>query len=322
MTTMPKTVRVHPSWFTRFWAIVRYEMLWNIRKKKFVAALVIAFIIATVDLALPAFLNVGHNPYFVATFSGGSFVFFLFGIVTAMNSISGEYESGTIVSLLTKPVSRTMVFLGKLFATFIVILASFVVIFSYSTIGGILVYGPQNSLYLVPLALVGDIISTFIWVAVVLAAGCISKSSLLALLTALGLFIALFLGVSVVSAFSNDAGVIRGLNYLPGAGASGTMNVTAGQSTTIANVTVNTVTSVSSGTDSIGSNVVKAVLFPNANVLFTHTNVLSNPPQPPILLYTEPISTIVLSSIGVAFLYIAVFLLIAWYAFKRSQILE
>ncbi len=43
-------------------------MLWNIRKKKFIAALVIAFVIATVDLALPAFLNVGHNPYFAATF--------------------------------------------------------------------------------------------------------------------------------------------------------------------------------------------------------------------------------------------------------------
>ena len=216
MTTMSTAKRVHPSWFTRFWAIVRYEMLWNIRKKKFIAALVIAFVFATVDLALPAFLKVGHNPYFAATFSGGSFVFFLFGIVTAMNSISGEYESGTIVSLLTKPVSRTMVFFGKLFATFIVILASYVVIFSYSTIGGLLVYGPQNSLYLVPLALVGDIISTFIWVAIVLAAGSISKSSLLALLTALGLFIALFLGVSVVGAFSADAGVIGGLNYLPG----------------------------------------------------------------------------------------------------------
>ncbi len=277
MTTTPSPARTHPSWLTRFWAIVRYEMLWNIRKKKFVAALIIAFVIATVDLALPAFLNVGHNPYFAATFSGGSFVFFLFGIVTAMNSISGEYESGTIVSLLTKPVSRTMVFFGKLFATFIVILASYVVIFSYSTIGGILVYGPQNNLYLVPLALVGDIISTFIWVAVVLAAGCISKSSLLALLTALGLFIALFLGVSVVGAFSADAGVIRGLNYLPGTGASGTMNVTAGHNTTIANVTINTVTAVATGTDNIGANMAKAIIFPNANVLFTHTNVLSNP---------------------------------------------
>ena len=93
-------------------------------------------------------------------------------------------------------------------------------------------------------------------------------------------------------------------------------------STTIANVTINTVTSVSSGTDSIGPNMVKSILFPNANVLFTHTNVLSNPPGPPTLLYTESISLIVLRSIGVAFMYIVVFLLIAWYVFKRSQILE
>ena len=322
MTATPQTLRAHPSWFTRFWAIFRYEMLWNIRKKKFLAAIVIAFVLATVNLVVPAALNIGQNPYFAATFSAGSFTFFLFGVVTAMNSISGEYESGTIVSLLTKPVSRTMVFFGKLFATFVVILASYVVIFSYSTIGGILVYGPQNSLYLVPLALVGDIISTFIWVAIVLAAASISKNSLLALLTALGLFIALFLGVSVVAAFSDNAAVIGGLNYLPGAGASGTMNVTAGQSTTIANVTINPVTSVSSGTDSIGANMVKAVLFPNADVLFTHINVLNNPPGPPTLLYTESISLIALRAIGIAFLYIVVFLLIAWYAFKRSQILE
>jgi len=320
--TIQQKARTRPSWFTRFWAIVRYEMLWNIRKKKFIAALLIAFVLATVDLAVPAFLHVGQNPYFAATFSGGSFTFFLFGIVTAMNSISGEYESGTIVSLLTKPVSRTMVFFGKLFATFIVILASYVVIFSYSTIGGILVYGPQNSLYLVPLALIGDIICTFIWVAVVLAAGSISKNSLLALLTGLGLFIALFLGVSVVAVFSGDAGVVRGLNYLPGAGPSGTLNVTAGQNTTIANVTINTVTAVSSGIDSLGANMAKAIIFPNANVLFSHSNVLSNPLGPPTLLYSESISFIALRALGIAFVYIVVFLLIAWYAFKRSQVME
>jgi ABC-type transport system involved in multi-copper enzyme maturation permease subunit len=159
-------------------------------------------------------------------------------------------------------------------------------------------------------------------VAVVLAAGSISKNSLLALLTGLGLFIALFLGVSVISAFSSDAGVVRDLNYLPGAGASGTLNITAGQNVTIANVTINQITSVSSGIDSLGANLAKATLFPNANVLFTHTNVLSNPPEPPTLLYTESISLIALRALGIAFLYIVIFLLIAWYAFKRSQILE
>jgi ABC-type transport system involved in multi-copper enzyme maturation permease subunit len=321
VTATHQQIRVKPSWFTRFWAVVRYEMLWNIRKKKFIGALVIAFVLATVNLVLPAALNVGKNPYFAATFSVGNLSFILFAIVTGMNSISGEFESGTIVPLLTKPVSRSMVFFGKLFATFIVILVSYVVIFTYSTVGGIIVYGPQNSLYLVPLALVGDIISTFIWVAVVLAAGSISKNSMLALLVGLGLFIALVIGVSVVSEFSSNAGVVRGLNYLPGSGASGTLNVTIGHNFTVANVTVNPATSVSTGTDNLGANMAKAVIFPNANVLFTHMNVF-NTSQPPTLLFTESINIVDLRALGVAFAYIAVFLFIAWYAFKRSQILE
>ena len=121
-----------------------------------------------------------------------------------MNSISGEYESGTIVPLLTKPVSRTMVFLGKLFAIFIIILAAYGIIFVYSIVGGLIVYGPQNSLYLVPLGLIGDIISTFIWVAIVLAAGAISKNSLLAFLMAFGLFIALAIGGGLFSQLSDS----------------------------------------------------------------------------------------------------------------------
>ena len=315
------SIRVHPSWFTRFWAIVRYQMLWNIRKKMFIAALVIAFALATVNLAVPAFLKIGQNPYFAVTFSAGNLTFFLFAIVTSMNSISGEYESGTIVPLLTKPVSRTMVFVGKLFAGFIVILVSYIVIFSYSTIGGIIVYGPQNNLYLVPLTLLGDIVSTFIWVSIVLAAASISKNSLLSLITALGVLIALLIGVSVVGQLSDNPGIVNGVNYLPGTGATGTMNVTLGHSVTVANVTINPATSISTGTDSIGANIVKAILFPNASVLFYHTNAFS-PTLAPNLLYTESISLIALRAIGVAFLYIAVFLLIAWFAFKKSQILE
>ncbi len=307
-----------PSWMMRFWAVVRYEMLWNIRKKRFIGALIFAFVFASIQFALPAFFNINSNPYFAVSFSAGNLTFVLFAIVTAMNSISGEYESGTIVPLLTKPVSRTMVFLGKLFAIFIIILAAYGIIFVYSIVGGVIVYGPQNSLYLVPLGLIGDILSTFIWVAIVLAAGAISKNSLLAFLTAFGLFIALAIGGGLVSQLSSSPGV---LNYIPGSGASGTLNIAGGQNITVQNITVNTFSSTSTGTDTIGVNMIKAILYPSANVSFYHTN-LFNTTQPPTLLYTEPISLIALRSIGVAFVYIAVFLFIAWYAFKRSQILE
>ena len=47
------TARIHPSWLTRFWAVVRYEMLWNIRKKKFLGVVIVAFAIATLGWVLP-----------------------------------------------------------------------------------------------------------------------------------------------------------------------------------------------------------------------------------------------------------------------------
>jgi ABC-type transport system involved in multi-copper enzyme maturation permease subunit len=99
------------------------------------------------------------------------------------------------------------------------------------------------------------------------------------------------------------------------------LNIAGGQNLTIQNITVNTFSSTSTGTDDIGVNLEKAILYPSANVSFYHTN-LFNLTQSPTLLYTESISLIALRSIGVAFVYIAVFLFIAWYAFKRSQILE
>ncbi|MCW3995948.1 MAG: ABC transporter permease [Candidatus Bathyarchaeota archaeon] len=307
-----------PTWLQRFWAITRYEMLWNIRKKRFIGALIFAFVLATIQFALPALFNISENPYFAITFSVGNLSFVLFAIVTAMNSISGEYESGTIVPLLTKPVSRTMVFLGKLFAIFLTILTAYAVIYIYSIVGGIVVYGPQYNLQLVPLALIGDIISTFIWVAIVLAAGSVTKNSLLAFLMAFGLFIALAIGGGLISQLSDNP---SGLNYIPGSGVSGTLNVSGGQNITVSNITVNTLSSVSTGTDSIGNNMVKVVLYPTSNVSFYHRDIF-NFTAPPKLLFAESMGLIALRSIGVAFVYIAVFLFIAWYAFKRSQVFE
>jgi ABC-type transport system involved in multi-copper enzyme maturation permease subunit len=321
-TATRRANRPRPSWISRFWAVVKYEMLWNIRKKKFVGLLIVAFALITVSLALPAIFEVGQNPDFAVTFSAGNLVFFLFAIVTVMNSISGEFESGTIVPLLTKPVSRTMVFLGKLFAAFLIIIVTYAVLFTYSTIGGIIVYGPQENLHLVPLALIGDVISTFIWVAIVLAVGSISKNSLLAALGAFGLFITLTFAGSIITGFSDQPEI---LNYIPGSGASGILNVAQrSQNITIQNITISA-NSVATGTDSIGPNLANYALYPSANVTVTRTDYISATPEHPfqvIPLYTESIGIIVLRSIAVAFTYIFVFLFVAWYAFKRAQILE
>jgi ABC-type transport system involved in multi-copper enzyme maturation permease subunit len=298
---------------------VKYEMLWNIRKKKFIGIIIISFVFATLGLILPVVLSstpIEANPDYVIGVSVSSFAFFLFALATAMNSISSEFESGTVVPLLTKPVSRTMVFLGKLFATFLIILMAYTILYGYTVIGGILIYGPQNSLQLVPFALFGDIISTFIWVALILAMGALSKNTMLAALVGLGVFLALFIALPIVSVV---AGPSAALNYMPGGGAgsgsNAVLNLTSGSK------------SIGTGTDNIGVNLINWILYPSANVSFTKIDLSqvqigqsTEPAQ--MVVYTEPISVVALRSLGVALAYIFVFLFIGWYAFKRAQVLE
>jgi ABC-type transport system involved in multi-copper enzyme maturation permease subunit len=315
-TVKGKAARTSPSWTTRFWAVVRYELLWNIRKKKLIGMIVISFVFGTLALVLPVILSnaagqpLSQNPDFVMSGGLGAFGFFLFAVVTVMNSISGEFESGTIVPLLTKPVSRTMVFLGKLFAAFITLLSAYVIIFAYMAIGGTIVYGPQNNLHLVPLSLLGSLISTFVWVAIVLAIGSLSKSSLIAAIGTFGIFMALLISAPIVSAFSDQAWV---MTYVPGSGATGTLYTFQNQTMTIGK-------SISTGTDNIAANLINYALYPSSNVTF-YKRSISLVGQSPVL-YVESLSLILLRSLMVATMYILVFALIAWFALKRAQVLE
>jgi ABC-type transport system involved in multi-copper enzyme maturation permease subunit len=305
-----------PKWFTRFWAVVRYEMLWNIRKKKFLGLVIVAFILATLIWALPVGSSaatgqpIEANPNFAVTFSIPSIGSFLFALIVSMNSISSEFESGTIVPLLTKPISRTMVFLGKLLATFIIILITYTIIFAYGVISGALVYGPQNNLHLLPLGLIGNILSTFIWITLILAAGALSKSTIISTLVAFGLFFGLLFAVPIISVF---AGPSPALNYFPGSGATGTMITTQGPIT------------ISAGTDSIGINLINYALYPSANVDFNMTHIELQGNQPlitQVYAYSEPISVIASRSVATTLIYTIAFLFIAWIAFKSAQILE
>jgi len=315
-TTRANTGRHRPNWFIRFWAVVRYEMLWNIRKKKFIGVVIVAFVLATLGWALPLVSSnatgqpIDADPDYAVTFTIPGIGMFLFALITAMNSISSEFESGTIVPLLTKPVSRTMVFLGKLLAAFIIILITYTILFVYGVIGGALVYGPQNNLHLLPLGLFGNILSTFIWITIILAAGALSKSTILSTLVALGFFIGILFAVPIISLFAGPSPV---LNYVPGSGASGTM------------ITTQEAITVGAGTDNIGANLINYALYSSANVDFNSTSFEIQDGQPLItqtFAYSEPISVVTSRSVATAAAYTIVFLIIAWIALKRAQVLE
>ena len=316
MNTRTSTGRRRPSWFIRFWAVVRYEMLWNIRKKKFLGLIIVAFALATLIWVLPIVSSnatdqpIEADPDFAVNFAIPGIGLFLFALINAMNSFSSEFESGTVVPLLTKPVSRTMVFLGKLLAAFIIILFTYTILFVYGIIGGSLVYGPQNNLHLVPIGLFGNILSTFLWVAIIIAAGTLSKSTILSALVAFGLFFGLLFGVQMISVLAGPSPI---LNYVPGMGASGKMMTPQGQ------------IDIGAGTDNIGVNMINYVLYPSANVDFNMTRIELQGNQPlitQVYAYSEPISMITSRSVATTIVYTIVFLFIAWIAFKWAQILE
>jgi len=307
----------HTGWTTKFLAVVRYEILWNIRKKKFLGMLVVAFALTTLVLALGHIANafgappVEPDPDFVIGSNVGlsGFVFFLFAIVTAMNTISAEFESGTIVPLLAKPVSRTTVLLGKLFAAFLTLLATYCFLMVYMTIGGAVVYGPQNNLHLVPLSLLGALFSTLIWISIVLLLGTLSRSSLMAALGALGVW----LGTTIIGQI---LGMVAGqgwiLTYIPGVGSVGYV----GEAPPLG-------IAVSTGTDSIGPNLINYILHPSWEVTYYKIDIGGpTPGQSWISLYSEPLSNIILTSIAVAIVYFVVFIAISWYVFRRAQVTE
>ena len=311
----------HTGWIAKFLAVVRYEILWNIRKKKFLGMLVVAFVLTTLSLALNHIANafggppVEPNPDFVIDYNVGlsGFVFFLFAIVTAMNTISAEFERGTIVQLLAKPVSRTTVFFGKLFAAFLTLLATYCFLWIYMTLGGFVVYGPQNNLHLVPLSLVGALFSTLIWISIVLLLGTLFRSSVIAALGTFGIWLGTNIIGSIIAVVAGQGWI---LTYIPGTGNSGYAN--GGLSPQ----SVPTGTSVSTGTDSIGPNLINYVLHPSWEVTYYKIEEFTHGPIQWIKLYSEPLSTVILTSIAVALVYFIVFVVTSWYVFRRAQVTE
>ena len=125
------------------------------------------------------------------------------------------------------------------------------------------------------------------------------------------LVLSLLIAGPIVSLYSDSSS----LNYLPGSGATGTMTIGTN------------VTSISAGTDNLGVNLVNYALYPSANVTYAKINlseVTANETSLPTsgVLYTESTSLVAYRCLAVGLAYIAGFLIVAWVALKRSQIME
>ena len=309
------------SWLTGFLAILYYEFLWNLRKKKTVGLFLLIFAIATLQLALPPILDYFQNqplqpdPNVLSNFLRGLSGIFLFliAVATTMNTISGEFETGSITPLLTKPVSKNTVFIGKLTAAFLTLLGIYAVLMLYTIIGAVVVYGTQNNLQLAPLGLIGLTLATMVWASLVLLLGTISKSSLVAALGSFGVWIGITIAGALLSQFLGQTAI---LFYAPGSGALGSSTgCSAGEALGGGGTTFNT------GTDNLGYMLLQWVLNGAQTLNFCGIRFRMSA-QEIFTASSDTIANVAFRDLGVTAIYLVIFLGLSWYAFHRSQIIE
>lgn len=308
------------SWLTGFIAVLYYEFLWNLRKKKTIGIFIIVFVIVTLFLALPPLLAYyggqpqPTNPNFVTnSFAGLSGIFlFLIAVATTMNTFSGEFETGTITPLLTKPVSRNVVFAAKIVAAIITLLAAYSFLVVYIVIGAVLTEGSQNNLPLVPLGVMGLTLGTLVWASFVIFLGTVSKSSIVAALGSFGIWIGLTIVGGVLAATLGQTSV---LYYTPGNGP--TASTSTCEPSRFGEAGTET---FATGTDNLGFSLMKFVQNPNLMVNFCGFR-FSGPGQT-FLLSSDSVATVVVRSLGVAVAYIVILTFLSWYSFRRAQVTE
>lgn len=165
------------SGLSRTWAVTRYELTWDLRKRR--TYLVVGLILlASFYFAYLTPLIFGKSITAERTLLGISFgsdfwwvntifqVFSLFvsglfplliGGVIAADSLATEFDKNTITPLLSQPVRRLEVYAGKFFGKFLILLAVSV-LFTLMTIGFSEVsLGAQANLNMVPLVVLAEL---------------------------------------------------------------------------------------------------------------------------------------------------------------------
>lgn len=306
------------SWVSQFIAVIYYELLWNVRKKKMIGVLILAFLIVTLIAVVPWLLAeyteapFDSDPMFiinnVSTMSSG-FVMFLFAVAISMNMISGEFESNTIIPLLTKPISRNLIFAAKTTAALITIVGAYLFLTGYITIAGFMIYGPQEQLHLLPLGFVGAIAATFVWVSIVVMFSSVFKSSNIAVMGSLGTFIGLTMVGTVLASFGQPILLL----YTPGDGAIGVI----GGCDTLTGMR----SGLSTGTNALGRLLVEWVQTPDIIIDVCGMSFGGGQGPTALQLLSDSISTVAMRSLTVSLIYIITFFSIAWISFRRTQIM-
>ena len=161
----------------RTWAVSRYEMTWDRRKRRtyvvvglislasFYFAYLVPIIFGKSITAEDTLLGVSFGSKFwwdytsfevFNLFVSGLFPLLIGGFIAA-DSLATEFDEGTIIPLLTQPVTRLEVYAGKFLAKFLLLLAVSI-LFTLLTLGfAEASLGAQANVYMAPLVLFAEL---------------------------------------------------------------------------------------------------------------------------------------------------------------------
>lgn len=193
----------------KVWAVARYELTWDLRKKRtyiilslFVfAALVFGYLLPTIvgksivtgttlqgvslgsDLWWVSVHNLAYN-----TFVSGLFPLFIGGFIAA-DSIGSEFDANTIVPLLSQPVRRAEVYAGKLLEKVLFLLVVSTVFTLLVVAGSEASLGAQSHLAMIPLVVLAEFGAFLEFTALAFLVGSLVRSGT----TTLGVLITVFI---------------------------------------------------------------------------------------------------------------------------------
>lgn len=300
------------SILSKFKALLKYEILWNLRKRKFQAILLIVVLVQIITFLVPVIFSsitgqtIQQDPY-KALSSPSGFFMFLFAIAIGMNSIPEEFEHGRAHILFSKPVSRSLIFVAKIVAALIILTISYTILYLIGLGLSHIIYGPQEYVIFSPILILGILISTLLYLSIVFFLGAVSKSSIIAALGSFGILIGLGITVGIIGGFAGQAWIA---DYIPSGGNSG--------------IIVDNNMPIQTGTDALGVILSQFVINNNANVNITYVIGYQLGPPPKILYESQivPISQVALRALWVASVYILFLMSLAWILFKRTEIKE
>lgn len=196
----------------RTWSIARYELTWDLRKKRtyivlalfLFAAFYFGYLLPTlagksvttgpsqlgVSITGDLWWVLAHNLAF-NTFMSGLFPLVIGGFISA-DTLASEFDSGTIVPLLSQPVRRSEVYVGKLLAKVILLLGVSIAFTLLVLVGSEASIGAQSHLDMLPLLVFADFGALLEFTALAFFLGSFSRSGAMVL----GILITIFFFVT------------------------------------------------------------------------------------------------------------------------------